>query len=206
MHALSPIRAEPGCLEPCAGGGGRLSAAVPQSAESRPLTRRSAGAPRPRSSCSSAPRAATGKPVWGIDETEVKGRKVAGQGADPHRQAVLQSRPFRARSVALALAAATPRSWSWRRWPGISPRCSAARCAISFPITTSMSPSGRTRASCRAPTALSTSTTTSTTSLSFFSFFQGNVHVMAVCQPTVPVFAAVVADGGRRTILRCPAR
>ncbi len=36
------------------------------------------------------------RPVWDIGETEVKGRKVPCQGAHPDRQAVLQSRAFRA--------------------------------------------------------------------------------------------------------------
>ncbi|MGB2930756.1 MAG: polyhydroxyalkanoate depolymerase [Methyloceanibacter sp.] len=34
--------------------------------------------------------------------------------------------------------------------------------------------------------------------IEFISHFRGNVHVMAVCQPTVPVFAAVALMEGRR--------
>ena len=90
----------------------------------------------------------------------------------------------------------------------LSRRCCAARCAISCPITRSISPSGRTRASCRAPQALSTSTTYIDYIIEFLRFFRGDVHVMAVCQPTVPVFAAVSlmeADGrSRRAALDDP--
>ena len=52
----------------------------------------------------------------------------------------------------------------------------------------------RTRAWCRCPRASSTWTTTSTTSQDFIRHLQaeyGNCHVISVCQPTVPVLAAV---------------
>ena len=44
---------------------------------------------------------------------------------------------------------------------------------------------------CRVQQARSTSTTYIDYIIDFLRFFRGNVHIMGVCQPTVPVFAAV---------------
>ena len=41
--------------------------------------------------------------------------------------------------------------------------------------------------------------------IEFMRFFRGDVHVMAVCQPTVPVFAAVSLMEAMRRPLRCRA-
>ena len=81
-------------------------------------------------------------------------------------------------------------------------RCCAARSRRSCPTTTSTSPTGRTRATCPLRPARSISTTTSTMMRDMFRHFGGDVHVFAVCQPSVPVLAAVGADGGRRRSVR----
>ena len=54
-----------------------------------------------------------------------------------------------------------------------------------------MSPSGGTRAACRASAGPFDLDDYIDYIIEFIRYFQGDVHVMAVCQPTVPVFAAV---------------
>ena len=59
------------------------------------------------------------------------------------------------------------------------------------PITTSTSPTGSMRGTCRCSTAASISTTTSTSSPASSASSVRSTHVIAVCQPSVPVLAAV---------------
>ncbi len=84
------------------------------------------------------------------------------------------------------------RCWWWRRCRAITRRCCAIRCAHFRRNTTSTSPTGSTRAWCRPISAVSISTITSTTSANSSSHIgTKNLHVMSVCQPTVPVLGAI---------------
>ena len=66
------------------------------------------------------------------------------------------------------------------------------------------SPTGRTRATCRSTKAASTSTITSTYIIEFLRLLGPDLHVIAVCQPTVPVLAAVsiMSSGGDSAVPR----
>ena len=83
-------------------------------------------------------------------------------------------------------------------------RDAAARHRRGLPArtTTSTSPTGSMRAWCRWRRAASISTTTSTTSSRILHALGGDCHVIAVCQPSVPVLAAVALHGSRRRSVR----
>ena len=86
----------------------------------------------------------------------------------------------------------------WRPCRATSPRCCAARSRRSCPTTRSTSPTGRTRATCRCRTGRFDLDDYIDTMADMFRFFGGDVHVFAVCQPSVPVLAATAlmeADG-----------
>ena len=59
------------------------------------------------------------------------------------------------------------------------------------PTTTSTSPTGTTRATCRSPPAASVSTNTSSTSSTSSASIGPGAHLMAICQPCVAALAAV---------------
>ncbi len=88
------------------------------------------------------------------------------------------------------------------RCPVTTRRCCATRCARCCAITKSGSPTGSTRAWCRSRLDRFISTITSTTCASSSAHVGGaKAHVISVCQPTVPVLAAVslMASAGEPT-------
>ena len=79
----------------------------------------------------------------------------------------------------------------WRRCRATSRRCCAARSRRCCPTTRSTSPTGRTRATCRSARAAFDLDDYIDYMRDIFRHFGGDVHVFAVCQPSVPVLAAV---------------
>ncbi len=145
-----------------------------------------------------------GKPEWGIHETVVGGERVPVHITPVWERAVLPPPAFRAR-VSRASAPAAAKAGDRRA--DVGPLRDAARAARSRPssrTTMSTSPNGSTRVWCRCSKAASISTITSITS--FRSCMRWVVIAMssAVCQPAVPVLAAVAAHGSREAILTFP--
>ena len=87
---------------------------------------------------------------------------------------------------------------SSRRSRATTRRCCAIRCARCWPSTMCGSPTGSMRAWCRSPRGRSTSTTTSTTCATGSRCSRPTLHVISVCQPTVPVLAAVSLMAAQR--------
>jgi poly(3-hydroxybutyrate) depolymerase len=130
------------------------------------------------------------KPVWGIDQTEVKGRKVA------VRERILISKPF------CNLVHFEREVSAWRRYQDtkllvVAPmaghfstllRGTVRDLLPHYDIYVTEWQDARFVPRRAGPFDLDVYIDYI---IEFLRFFRGNVHVMAVCQPTVPVFAAV---------------
>ena len=81
---------------------------------------------------------------------------------------------------------------SWRRCRATSPRCCATRCARCCPTTTSTSPTGTTRATCRSDAGRFGFDDYVEHIIQFLETLGPGAHVVAVCQP------CVAGAGGRR--------
>ena len=95
------------------------------------------------------------------------------------------------------------RCWWSPRCRATTPRCCATPSRACCRTTRSTSPTGPTPAWCPPRSARSTSTTTSPTCRSSSRLIGPDVHVISVCQPTVPVLAAIslLASAGKPTPL-----
>jgi len=125
-----------------------------------------AGVPPLRSNFSNAQRAATGSRLGastGSRWTATRHRSMPARSS-PSRSAISFTSSGNCQRHGRAKI---PKCWSWRQWRVTSPRCCVGLSVTYFPITTSTSPNGRTRASCRAPTEFSISTSISITLSSF---------------------------------------
>jgi poly(3-hydroxybutyrate) depolymerase len=130
------------------------------------------------------------KPVWGIDQTEVKGRKVA------VRERILISKPF------CNLVHFEREVSAWRRYQDpkilvVAPmaghfstllRGTVRDLLPDHDVYVTEWQDARFVPRRAGPFDLDVYIDYIT---EFLRFFRGNVHVMAVCQPTVPVFASV---------------
>lgn len=130
------------------------------------------------------------KPVWGIDQTEVKGRQVA------VRERILISKPF------CNLVHFEREVSAWRRYQApkllvVAPmaghfstllRGTVRDLLPHYDIYVTEWQDARFVPRRAGPFDLDVYIDYI---IEFLRFFRGNVHVMAVCQPTVPVFAAV---------------
>jgi len=130
------------------------------------------------------------KPVWGIDQTEVKGRKVA------VRERILISKPF------CNLVHFEREVSAWRRYQApkllvVAPmaghfstllRGTVRDLLPHYDIYVTEWQDARFVPRRAGPFDLDVYIDYI---IEFLRFFRGNVHVMAVCQPTVPVFASV---------------
>ena len=99
------------------------------------------------------------RPAYGIDRVTVGNREVA-VSEEP---VLAHARSARCCTSARTSTRRSRGCCSWRRCPAISPPCCATRSARCSPTTTSTSPTGTTRATCRWPRGRSASTTTSST-------------------------------------------
>ena len=130
------------------------------------------------------------KPVWGIDQTEVKGRKVA------VRERILISKPF----CNLVHFEREVSAWRRHRDPKlliVAPmaghfstllRGTVRDLLPHYDIYVTEWQDARYVPRRAGPFDLDVYIDYI---IEFLRFFRGNVHVMAVCQPTVPVFASV---------------
>ncbi len=137
------------------------------------------------------------KPTFGITHTLVDRTPVR------VREEVVWQHPFCRlihfkRDIEAKRGSADPRCCSWRPCPATLPRCCAERSRPSFPITRCTSPTGRMRATCHCPAGRFDLDDYIDVMIDIFRHLAGDVHVFAVCQPSVPVLAATAlmeADG-----------
>ncbi len=85
----------------------------------------------------------------------------------------------------------SPRCWSWRRCRAISRPCCAARSRCCCATTTSISPTGRTPATCRVDAGAFGVDEYVDYLIRFLEEIGPGAHVLAVCQPCVQALAAV---------------
>ena len=129
-----------------------------------------------------------GKPAFGLGQTSVNGQRV------PVTERVVWERPF-GRVIAFDRAlnfAHRPQPKILMVAPMSGHFATLLRGTVEafLPPTRSASPTGPTPAWCRCRRAASTSTITSYL-ISMFRALGPDLHVMAVCQPSVPVMAAI---------------
>ena len=145
---------------------------------------------RPPASCSSAPRAATASRPSASTTTLVDGERVAVTERDRLGAAVLQADPFRSRAAARRGTAAQAAD----RGADVGPLCdAAARHGRGLPArpTRCTSPTGSTPAWCRSAEGRFDLDDYIDYVISMLHLLGPDMHVMAVCQPSVPVIAAV---------------
>jgi poly(3-hydroxybutyrate) depolymerase len=132
------------------------------------------------------------KPEFGIDSTVVDGRSV------PVTTETVWQRPFcrllhfrKSQATSTARPRRSPSCCWWRRCRAISRRCCAAPWRRCCPSPTSISPTGRTPARCPQDKGLFDLDDYIDYLFDMLAWLGEPVHVMAVCQPAVPVLAAV---------------
>ena len=84
-----------------------------------------------------------------------------------------------------------PKVLSWRRSPGTTPPCCATRCAQCFRTTTSTSRTGSMPAWCRSEGGNFHLHDYVGLRIEFIRHLGPDIHLVSVCQPTVPVLAAI---------------
>ena len=132
-----------------------------------------------------------GKPDWNINSTVVGGQQRAGAhfvayGSGRSAGCCISSAPSSTCRAGRSRACS-----SLRRCRAITRPCCAARSRASCPTTTSTSPNGSTRAWSRCPEGGFDLDDYIDYVISMLHVLGGDVHVLAVCQPSVPVLAAV---------------
>ena len=134
------------------------------------------------------------KPEWGINEIEVEGERVP---IVVHEEVSSRSASCCASSAtAMKPTSCTPCStsrscWWWHRCPATMPRCCAIPCARCCATTACTSPTGLTRAWYRPAKASSAGRLHRLHPEFIRHLGVERLHVVSVCQPTVPVLAAV---------------
>ncbi len=143
-----------------------------------------------------------GKPTFGLEQDRSRRRRLP--PSSKRLSGRSPSAVFCASRVPVSRPVSASRNFcSSRRCPAITQRCYGAPLRRFCPISTSISPIGRTRAWCRSLLGSFDLDDYIVYLREIFAYLGPGVHAIAVCQPSVPLLAAVALMEAERRSPPC---